>query len=544
EAWWMHVDRPPFSGSIELAATAADARVLPWQAYREGTAVVRLGTINVWPEVNPQSSIPNPQSALTAQACIDATDGPLRPDAPLIYPGSVAGLTEPIPSVRLKRLRRGMLDLAYLKLMREKGLGHIADVLAASLAPFAGAKAYRYHYADAQADGWVRDSRWWQEAEQIMMDELSLALRQGPVETQGRMAATMRWQRFIEATRRVRIEIEGVRAWRVAPAAQGTTRIECAVVFHNGKRTAVSGSIGFGELPVGWRNLHGPIQVVVPPNDALRLTLAAEAAVVTWNDDGVRDLPLVFTTEDGNVLRLAARMGYLAAQPLDRRLLIDGELSDWPPGVGNRASDFVLVSGEPPDRPAAEPQSITSAALSSRPSSITRVYAAADAEALYFAFDCATPGEQTSDAREDRLESLAGSHTNVVEYDDLIPVGEELAEIVLDPTGAGTHSTSDLYHIVLKPSGTLWEHGIGTEPPTGRRRVWAADIRYAAQTYPDRWVAEVRIPLEAFGADAGSGRIWRVDFSRFDLKRQEYSNWAGAVRNFYDPASLGNLALP
>ncbi|MFH0981285.1 MAG: hypothetical protein V2A79_07090, partial [Planctomycetota bacterium] len=46
EAWWMHVDRPPFSGSIELAATAADARVLPWQAYREGTAVVRLGTIN------------------------------------------------------------------------------------------------------------------------------------------------------------------------------------------------------------------------------------------------------------------------------------------------------------------------------------------------------------------------------------------------------------------------------------------------------------------------------------------------------------------
>ena len=159
------------------------------------------------------------------------------------------------------------------------------------------------------------------------------------------------------------------------------------------------------------------------------------------------------------------------------------------------------------------------------------MYVAADAQALYFAFDCAMDGAT----------AVLQSHSNVVDYDDLIPLGDELVEIALDPTGAGTHSTSDLYHVVIKPSGAMWEHGLGTDPPTGRRRVWAADIRHAARTYPDRWVAEVRIPLEAFG---GKNRIWGANFARFDAEHQEYSNWAGAAHNFYDPASLGNLALP
>lgn len=504
---WMRVDRPPFSGSIALAAPAADTRVLPWQAYRAGAKVIRLGAVNCWPDVT---------EGLTAKSVAEA---------PLIYPGSIAGLTEPIPSVRLKRLRRGMLDLAYLKLMREKGLGHVADVLAESLAPFAGAQAYRYHYADTHAEGWVRDPRLWREARQIIIDELKRVLGRNDPDRHARMTANVQWRRFMDAVRQIRVEIEGVRVRRVAPAALGNATIECAVVIHNGKRTAVSGSIDFGTLPIGWSGLDSPVKVFVPPGDSVRVILTAEAAVVTWDDDGVRPVPIEFRTDQGKVFRLTARMSYIAAQSWYRDIRIDGDLSDWPPGVGNLASDFVLITGEPSDRPRDK---------TSRPTSGVRVYVIADAKALYFAFDCATEGAS----------SMLPAHSNVVDYDDLIPVGEELVEIVLDPTGAGTHSTSDLYHLVVKPSGAMWEHGIGTNPPTGRRRVWAADIRHAARTYPDRWVAEVRIPFEAFGEGSATGRIWSVNFSRFDRTRQEYSNWAGARRNFYDPASLGNLALP
>jgi len=513
---WMAVDRPPFSGTIELGVPAADTRVVPWQACREKAPVVWLGTINPWPDV---------AERLTAQDCIESSGGRTGARAPLLYPGAIAGLTEPIPSVRLKRLRRGMLDLSYLELMRAKGIGHLADVLIDSLAPYAGAKAYRYHYADPRAIGWVRDPRWWREAKRIMIGELELALQEGFPEQQTRTAANVRWRRFIEAVRHVRLEVEGVRVRRVPRAAHGDATIECTVVVHNHKRTPVSGSIDFGELPVGWSGLDAPVDVFVPPCDSSRIILVARAAVVTWDENGVRNVPIEFTTNEGRVRTVSARMSYLAAQPLQGEIRIDGDLSDWPPSVGNLASGFTLIAA------GAEGEN-------SRSTSATRVYVSADAQALYFAFHCATQGTA-------RVHAV---HSNVVNYDDWIPVGEELVEIALDPSGAGTHSTSDLYHIVIKPSGALWERGINADPPTGRRRVWAADVQHAARTYPDHWVAEVRIPLEAFDTSADTpttrGRIWGVNFSRFDLEHQEYSNWAGAIRNFYNPASLGNFALP
>ncbi len=513
---WMRADRPPYSGSIDLAASPADTRVLPWQAYHEKVPVVRLGVVNHWSEVTERP---------TAQACIDQTDSGRIAPAPLLYPGSIAGLTEPLLSVRLKRLRRGMFDLAYLKLMREKGVGYLAEVLADALAPFAGAEAYRYHYADPRPVGWVRDLRCWREAKQIMIDELVSAAAGRFVDPRERIAADVRWRRFLDTVCRVRIEVDGVRVRRAAPAMLGDVTIECAVVIRNGKRTPVSGAIDFGELPVGWSRRNEPVPVVIPAGESSHVTLTAKAAVVAWDDDGVRYLPLIFTTDDGRRYPISARMGYMSAHPVYSEIRIDGDLSDWPAGVGNLAADFVLICGEPADRPGDE---------TCRPTCKTRVYAAADAEALYFAFDCVT--EEAS--------PVFPAHRNVVEYDDLVPFGDELVEIVIDPTGAGTHSTSDLYHVVIKPAGALWEQGIGTTPPTGRRRVWAADIQHAARAYPDRWVAEVRIPRAAFEADLSAGRIWGVNFARFDLNRQEYSTWSGAVRNFHDPASLGNLALP
>jgi hypothetical protein len=359
-----------------------------------------------------------------------------------------------------------------------------------------------------------------------MIDELMDVLEKGPVEHQAGIAANVRWRRFIEAVRQVRVEVEGVRVRSAAGEARlGGATVECAIVIHNGKRTPVSGSIDFGELPVGWRGLDRPIEVAIPPGVSSRIVLTAEAAVVTWDEDGASYVPVEFIADDRRVYKIAARMSYLAACACGGPhgdIRIDGDLSDWPPGVGNLASGFVLINGEPPDRPRDE---------ASRSTSRTRVYAAADAQALYFAFDCALDG----------VTAVLPTHSNVVDYDDLIPLGGELVEIVLDPTGAGTHSTSDLYHIVIKPSGAMWEHGVGTDPPTGRRQVWAADIQHAARTESDRWVAEVRIPFEAFGVKS---RIWGANFARFDLEHQEYSNWAGAARNFYDPASLGNLALP
>lgn len=549
---WMRVDRPPFSGSIDLAAPAADTRVLPWQAQREGVPVVRLGEINHWPDAGGE---------VTAQACVDAADAAGGRPAPLIYPGTIAGLSEPVPSVRLKRLRRAMQDMAYVKLMRSKGLAHTADILAESLAPFAGAKAYRHHYADPRAERWPRDSRWWRDARRIMADELVAVLQPGSMDAGGPTPTYVgvRWERFTDAVRRVYLTTEGVRVRpapldahgaaasrgsrppasdsqpRAAlPVASGGT-VECTLVIENRTSRTLAGSMDFGELPVGWSGLNTPWGISVPPGGSSRVILEATVQGVTWNDEGVRYLPIVFAAEDGTVHEARVRMAFMAAQWASDPIRIDGELSDWPPSVANLASDFVLISGAPV---AVAPGDAGSS--SARPQGRTRVYAAADAEALYFAFDCTSGADSLPPT----------SRGNVVVYDDLIPQGEELVEIVLDPNAMGTHSPEDLYHLVIKPSGALWEIGVGTDPPVGRRRIWGSDIRHAARTENRRWQAEVRIPFSAFSdaqappAAGGSGRIWAVNFSRFDAQSQEYSNWAGAARNFYDPASLGNLALP
>jgi hypothetical protein len=125
-----------------------------------------------------------------------------------------------------------------------------------------------------------------------------------------------------------------------------------------------------------------------------------------------------------------------------------------------------------------------------------------------------------------------------------VPLGEELVEILLDPTNAGTRSTSDLFHVVIKPNGWFCERGIGTDPPTGVRSAWAAGLSAAVQIHDDRWVAEVRIPRDAFGTRAQGRQVWGVNLTRFDLAGQEFSNWSGAAQNVYDPLSLGNLTLP
>jgi len=140
--------------------------------------------------------------------------------------------------------------------------------------------------------------------------------------------------------------------------------------------------------------------------------------------------------------------------------------------------------------------------------------------------------------------SQASRH-NRVEYDDLIPVGDELVELLIDPLNTGTRSPTDLYHIVVKPSGAyLTEKGIRFDPPCGLRSPWVVDMEIATWVSADRWTVELRIPLAAFGDAATKHTTWGFNITRYDASQQEFSTWSAASGNAYDPVSLGNLYLP
>jgi hypothetical protein len=413
-----------------------------------------------------------------------------------------------------------------LDLLQTHGLSHAAEAVAESLAPFAAAGAYGAHFADGRKGGWIDDAYWWRAARRVLADELIRKIESTAGVRQADPTETVRWREFMAETRKVDVKIDGLRVRAAGRRPQDGAVIEAQLTMTNHTRTPVVGTLAFGELPIGWK--AEPPQVEVPridPGGAARATLTARAPVLTWNSDGVRYLPIRFEANRRTV-NLAARLAYVPAPLLPRPIAVDGDLSDWPATPGNAAADFVLVTGEPAGA------GTTHAA---RPTAATRCLVARDGEYLYFGFSC--PAASAADLQ---------TRGNTVTYEDMIPVGEDLVEILIDPDMTGTHSTGDLYHIAVKLSGAMWEHGIGLDPPTGSRSVWAADIRHAARWHGDRWEAEVRVPLSAFPPQPGPARdhrFWGVNFTRFDVVHQEYANWSGAVSNVYDPMSLGNLGL-
>jgi hypothetical protein len=517
EAYWR-LDRPPYSGSIELLARPADTRVIGWQARQYGASAVLLGPANDWGE--PGEGLPIP-------------DGERQS---LMYPGRSYGLSQPVPSMRLKRLHRSAQDLAYLELLDSQGLGHIGSALSDSLCHRAGAEAYQAHFADGRQAGWLQDLEVWATARQIFADEILRNIRgersadlipimQGPGEPADEMTENILWRRFMQRTRRIDVKVDGVRVV-ASRSDENALAVSAAVTLTNHTRLPVAGVLRFDGLPLNWEtdpagSSFGDIQ----PGQSRRITLTASTTAVHTDLAGVEYLPMVLEADDGLEVRAMARLSLITPVRTDREIRIDGNLRDWPTASANTADDFVLITGEAPGEVRLP---------FSRPAYATQCFAAVDSEALYFAIVSALPAKERPET----------SRLNMVQYDDGIPVGDELVELLLDPTNAGTRSTADLYHVAVKFGTWMCEKGIRTDPPTGERSVWPADIETGVRAEGDRWVAEVRIPLEAFAGVGERQRVWGVNMTRFNASRQEFSNWAGAVGNAYDPLSLGNIIIP
>ena len=511
---WLSVDRPPYSGSAAVFAPPSFTKILTWQGEELGAQAIFLGVINRWPlsevEVSPSQ-------------CVESDPNVL------LYPGGAFGLTEPVPSVRLKYLRQSAESAAYRMLLRDHGLEHVASTVSRALAPYAGTDAYRTHFADARPIGFSRDQAHFDLARQIMADELikKVQIRQGTLATND-FRSTATWRRFVPATSKMRLTVDGVRLRLIGPRTQWEAEAECTMTLVNGTRLPVGGTVAFpGPLDPVWSTYETDAVVgLIRPNRSRRIMLVAQLGALPTAPSGVFSLPVEFTTDKGDALRADARVALITAVPFDGSVRIDGDLSDWPPGLANVASDFRLIT-----HPAAPQQRDARV----RPKWATTAFVRRDSEYLYIAINCEYDGgiEQ------------AGSRRNQVEYDDLIPVGEEMVEVLIDPLNAGTRSPADLYHIVVKPSGSyLCEKGIRFNPPCGLRFPWPVDIVVSAQALKDRWNVEMRIPLESFDVDEAEHTIWGFNVTRFDVVRQEFSTWSGASGNAYDPLSLGNLYLP
>lgn len=508
---WLSIDRPPYSGTYSIYARAADTRVLAWQALNLKAGALMAGPVNPWP----QRAAP-----LTPQACVDADP------SVLIYPGSVFGLSAPIASVRLKQLRRSMQDAAYIALLRRNRLDYVSEPLLEALAPYAGTDAYRTHFADGRSPGWPQDERMFDTAREIMGNVLSDRITAGEEQVRSEVfAQNLQWRRFMLAGRRLEMTVEGVRVRRADPGSPKPIRVDCSVTLFNHKRSPVSGTIRLRALPANWEVQEETRSVSpIPPGRSRRFTLTAYAETVPTNGAGIMYLPVEFTDHTGAVHLTDARIPSVVAPPFGQNIRIDGNLSDWPRGATNVASDFVLITGEPSD---------PAESYASRPRHPTSALLLRDANNLYLAIQCRSGGGMDRDLRR-----------KAVRFDDLVPMDEELIEVLIDPLNAGTRSPSDLYRVVVKRSGIdIAKRGLKVDPPYGDWTPWAVDLDVSTRVGEGGWTVEIRIPIDALGEGAAEAGWWGFNITRFDLEHQEFSTWSGARGNAYDPLGLGNLRI-
>ena len=492
---WFSPGTPPYVPSLGIVATPADVRALPWFAMKYRCTGLFLPEVLNWSG--------------------DLFATPAGAETRLFYPGSPFGIEAVLPSVRLKRLRRGLQDTAYLWLLRLRQREAIAESLMDALTRYAGLAAAGDNYLDPRLDGWAGDGEVWLAARKILAEELQAAVHPTEITNSQLLAQRVAWKAFHEQTRCLRVE--QARA-HITTEKNDRFRATVRVDLYNEYGRDTSVRLGLDKLPDGWTALDDEVQILAMPAGGRQVVaLTAEGNFVPVRPNGKMYLPVTVTTDFRKQSQIAVVVPFLAPGWVRHPPAIDGMLADWPTRPGNTAADFRLLGR----------RGRSGAGLAARQ---TTVFINRDDENLYVAFRCDEPN----------IAGVLAKANTMIHYEQLLACGEDMVEILLDP-GAAAQGPEELYHIVLKANGVLvTERGVSSRPPLGVSLPWGAKVAAAVSQHKEFWLAELAIPLSAFGPGAKAD-LWGVNFTRFATQGAEASSWSEAPRYFYGPENLGRM---
>ena len=510
---WLRPGQPPYTGSLSLLAPGVHARSLPWQAYRFGYEGLFLPTVIDWED--------------------DQTVRSAEMERSLIWPGKAYGVGGPIPSIRLKRLMRGLQDYEYLWLLGNNRRPGIARLIAGVLVRYGGTGCYGEHLLDPREQGWVSQPWAWMLARRLMARELMAAMETagdegdaGEREDVEQFEQELEWTRLTEALQRVYVQVEGVRVHFDVQDENQPVVAEATVSVFNATRVPANGKLAASALPEDWVPDGGPAEIeALAPGRRTRRVVRLRAKAIHASPEGVLDLPVALWVggDEAEPVTATGRVCVLTSQRLTGPIVVDGDLSDWPLAA-NVASDFALI-GARDDGGGVQSDN--------KASQLTTVFVCDDREYLYIGFNC----------EDDQEDDQGVSRTNYVRYDGLWPVGEDLVEVVLDPKGRAV-GPGDLLHVLVKANGAvITERGAKCLELVAPHEAWDGDVAAAVDDRPDtgRWTVEIRIPLTSLGE---RGQVWGVNFARFEARRGEYSSWSAVPSNLFNPVTLGNLLVP
>jgi len=496
---YLSPGRPPYMPPMDVGASAADLRAIPWLAIRGRLRGLLVADVLNW----------GPDSTAAGAA-----------PTGLFYPGASVGLEEALPSVRLKHLRRGMQDAALVRLLIQRGGVEAAQRVLYLMARYVGFQAAGDHYLDARLNGWAQAGESWEHARQLLAAEILAARadQAGPKPTQ--VALRLARRRLAESVGSVLIERV---ATHIAPVGEVRPDAELSVGIRvdlfNSSADPAAVKLWLLAAPEGFR-LTAPVAMArVEPAGRVALTLGFTCLARSAGADGKINVPIRMTIDEQSPRTVAAMVPLLLSPPAVEAVTVDGDLSEWPARSGNVASVFRLLGKWSRDD-------------DSLPARQTRAFVQHDATHLYLALRCDLPPGYVPTA----------AATNTVRFDQLLGWGEDMIEVVLDPGGTAQFP-EDLYRLVVKANGVLITgRGVPSDPPVGPVSHWGVDARVAVRQVGDVMFVEAAIPRAAFGA-AGAADLWRINFGRFSRADHQASNWAESPRHYYDPSSMGALLL-
>lgn len=491
---WFEPDHPPYSGSLALAAAHVDPRALSWQAFRYGVEAIWL-------------------ERATNIEDLDNADAQA-----VVYSGKPYGVHDrPIASVRLKQLRRGQQDYELLRLL-ERDQPLLAHRTAEQVVRWAFTDACEDHLLSFRDVGWPHDAAVFSLARRLILQELSNNAAPDDTGREEQIRNLTDWARLMTSTSTADVQARGVRL----DETDGNLTAHVRLSVSNPAEQSLEGAWNIPTLPPGWTVLGRP-RVSIPANSrrASQLDIALDGLL--YNQAGVTEFTVDLDAGAGGLMSATARLAVVGCPLIDRAPRIDGDLNDWAPGISNGAGDFRLVRGASGDpRGGFTPRSPTS------------VLVAMDRERLYLAITCALV----------RGQPPIWQGNNEVPVDGGVPWGQDVVEILLDPTNQPNGSGADLYVLQVKPSGLLVARkGARTSPPMNPSEPWQSGADVAARIRDDAWIVELAIPIRSLGPEAEKNRIWGFNVARLDARLGEYSSWSGARSMVYAPQLLGNLVL-
>ncbi len=167
QRWWFYNGMRPMSGAVTIDAQAVDFRVQPWICWLYGIELWFYWESTHWQHNQQGPRAKKDQNVFEDPATFVNDHGmKVNGDGTLFYPGEdkffrkqSRGIKGPISSIRMKNLRRGQQDVAYIQLAIEAGKEKQARAIARTLIP----RAFDLAKPDEPV-AWPQDGKSWDEA--------------------------------------------------------------------------------------------------------------------------------------------------------------------------------------------------------------------------------------------------------------------------------------------------------------------------------------------------------------------------------------------